>query len=92
MNRTLELRSVFSVDLDVFSRKITCVDRRAAATTGADVHFFAIGDHRAALREDVETLTTTPFLGPLQAVAGFLYDVGSGELQEVVRWQRPPAA
>jgi carbonic anhydrase len=59
--------------------------------TGADVHFFAIGDHRAALREDVATLTTTPFLGPLQVVAGFLYDVGSGELQDVVRWQRQPA-
>jgi carbonic anhydrase len=65
-------------------------DGELRGRTGADLHFFVIGDHRAALREDVETLSTTPFLGPLQVVAGFLYDVGSGELQDVVRWERPP--
>src|SRR5438874_2989535 len=56
--------------------------------TGADLGFFPIDDHAAALREDIETLTSTPFLAPLQVIAGLVYDVESGELDDVVRWER----
>jgi carbonic anhydrase len=58
------------------------------AVTGADVNFLAIGDHQAALRHDVELLSTTPFLTPLVEIAGILYDVDTGSVTEVVRWQR----
>lgn len=56
--------------------------------TGADLGFFPIDDHAKALREDIETLAATPFLGPLQVIAGFIYDVESGVIDDPVRWQR----
>jgi hypothetical protein len=57
--------------------------------TGADLGFFPIDDHAAALQEDIELLTTQPYLGPLNVIAGFVYDVESGEIDDVVRWNRP---
>jgi carbonic anhydrase len=57
--------------------------------TGADLGFFPIDDHAAALREDVDILTSTPYLGPITTIAGFVYDVETGGIDEVVRWERP---
>jgi carbonic anhydrase len=57
--------------------------------TGANLGFYPIDDHVAALREDIETLASKTFLGPIKAVAGFVYDVDSGEIDDVVRWERP---
>jgi carbonic anhydrase len=42
----------------------------------------------AALKEDIDLLTTRPYLAPLEVIAGFVYDVESGELDDVVRWTR----
>ena len=56
--------------------------------TGADFEFLPIHDHYAALREDVDLLTEKPYLGPLTTIAGFIYDVESGELEDVLRWER----
>lgn len=56
--------------------------------TGADLGFFPIDDHAAALREDIDLLTSTSYLSPLQVIAGFVYDVESGEIDDVVHWQR----
>ncbi len=57
--------------------------------TGADFPFFPIDDHGAALREDIELLATKPYLERLVVIAGFVYDVESGEIDDVVRWERP---
>src|SRR4051794_11149194 len=56
--------------------------------TGADLGFFPIDDHAAALREDIELLTTKEYLRPLKLIAGFVYDVESGEIGDVARWER----
>jgi hypothetical protein len=48
-----------------------------------------IDDHAAALREDVALLAGTPYLSRLQLIAGLVYDVESGKLEDVVRWERP---
>jgi hypothetical protein len=40
------------------------------------------------LREDIEQLAETPYLTPVQTIAGFVYDVGTGEIDDVVRWER----
>jgi carbonic anhydrase len=66
-------------------------DEELSARTGAHLGFFPIDDHTAALREDIELLAETPFLGPVTVIAGFVYDVESGEIDDVVRWERPPA-
>jgi len=63
-------------------------DEQLRELTGADLAFLPIADHAAALREDIEVLATTPFLRPLQDVAGLVFDVGSGALEDVVRWRR----
>jgi carbonic anhydrase len=62
-------------------------DEELQARTGTDLGFFPIDDHRAALREDVELLARTPFLSPVRAIAGFVYDVQTGLLDDVVRWE-----
>jgi carbonic anhydrase len=64
-------------------------DAELRRLTGADLGFFPIDDHTAALEEDIEILTTRPYLEPLRVVAGMVYDVESGELDHVVRWRRP---
>jgi carbonic anhydrase len=64
-------------------------DEELRQLTGADLGFFPIDDHAAALREDIELLTTQPYLEPLKVIAGLVYDVQSGEIDDVVRWTRP---
>lgn len=58
------------------------------ARTGADIDFLPIDDHAAALRHDVEVLATTPYLLVLEALAGLLYDIGTGRIDDVVRVER----
>jgi carbonic anhydrase len=57
--------------------------------TGADLGFLPIDDHHAALREDVELLARTDYLGPIKVIAGFVYDVATGEIDDIVRWEAP---
>ena len=64
-------------------------DEELRGRTGADLGFFPIEDHAAALREDIELLGSTPYLEPLAMIAGFVYDVESGRIDDVVRWTRP---
>ncbi|HEX8804502.1 MAG TPA: carbonic anhydrase [Acidimicrobiales bacterium] len=64
-------------------------DEELQARTGARIAFLAIDDHARALRDDVEALVGTPFLGRVGAVAGLLYDVERHGVEEVVRWERP---
>ena len=41
------------------------------------------------LVESPNVLTSKPYLEPVKLVAGFVFDVESGELDDVVRWERP---
>ena len=94
--RSLALSShVLGVDTVVVMQHTKCglagvTDRELQDRTGTDLGFFPIDDHAAALREDIELLTTKPYLEPVKVVAGFVYDVESGELIDVVRWERRP--
>ncbi len=94
--RSLALSShVLGVDTVVVMQHTRCglagvTDEELRALTGADLGFFPIDDHRAALRADVQLLADTPFLSPVRAIAGLLYDVESGLLDDVVRWEAPP--
>ena len=63
-------------------------DEELRSLTGADLGFFPIDDHAGALKEDIDLLTGTPYLEPLKVIAGFVYDVQSGEIDDVVRWER----
>jgi carbonic anhydrase len=90
--RSLALSShVLGVDTVVVMQHTGCglagvTDEELRERTGADLGFFPIDDHAAALREDIELLAKTPFLANLQTIAGFVYDVETGEIDDVVRW------
>jgi carbonic anhydrase len=83
---------VLGVDTIVVMQHTRCglagvTDEELRTRTGADLGFLPIDDHRAALREDVERLAGTPFLAPVRTIAGVVYDVESGRLDDVVRWE-----
>ncbi|MFO1538760.1 MAG: beta-class carbonic anhydrase [Actinomycetota bacterium] len=63
-------------------------DAELQEITGADLGFLPIMDHAAALREDLDRILGTPVLDPVRVVAGFVYDVESGEISDVVRADR----
>ena len=93
--RSLALSShMLGVDTVVVMQHSRCglagvTDEELRQRTGADLGFFPIDDHAAALREDIELLSSTPYLERLNVIAGFVYDVESGEIDDVVRWERP---
>jgi len=93
--RSLALSShVLGVDTVVVMQHTKCglagvTDEELQELTGANLGFFAIDDQLAALREDVELLATKPYLHPIEVIAGFVYDVESGRIDDAVRWERP---
>ena len=56
--------------------------------TTADLEFLTIDDHTASLQHDVDQLSATPYLDRLRTIAGVLYDLESGRVDEIVHWQR----
>jgi carbonic anhydrase len=93
--RSLALSTgVLGVDTAVVMQHTKCglvgvSDAQLRELTGADLGFMPIDDHAAALREDVDRLARTPYLVQLRTIAGFVYDVESGGLEDVVHWERP---
>ena len=93
--RSLALSShVLGVDTVVVMQHTRCglagvTNDELEDATGADLEFHPIDDHAAALREDIALLASKPYLEPVKLVAGFVFDVESGELDDVVRWERP---
>lgn len=84
---------VLGVDTVVVMQHTKCglagvTDQELRTFTGADLGFFPIDDHAAALQEDIDLLTSTPYLAPLKVIAGFVFDVERGGLTDVVRWER----
>src|ERR1700684_1102358 len=84
--RSLALSShVLGVDTVVVMQHTECglagrTDEELRELTGADLGFFPIDDHAAALREDIDILTSKSYLELLKLIAGFVYDVESGEI------------
>jgi carbonic anhydrase len=93
--RSLALSTgVLGVDTAVVMQHTRCglagvTDAALRALTGADLGFLPIDDHSAALREDVALLARTPYLSRLGLIAGLIYDVDTGKLEDVVHTQRP---
>jgi carbonic anhydrase len=92
--RSLTLSShVLGVDTVVVMQHTKCglagvTNEELQEWTGADFGFFPIDDHAAALREDIALLTEKHYLRELKVIAGFVYDVESGNIAEILRWER----
>jgi carbonic anhydrase len=56
--------------------------------TGADVEFYAITDPESALRADVDRIAATPYLSAITTVTGHVYDIETGKVTDLVRWER----
>lgn len=56
--------------------------------TGTDLDFLVIDDHADSIRRDIETITTAPYLSLLKEIAGLVYDIESGEIRQIERWER----
>ena len=85
---------VLGVDTVVVMQHTGCglagvTDEELRRRTGADLGFFPIDDHTAALCEDVDLLSGKDYLQPVRVIAGVVYDTETGELADVVRWERP---
>jgi carbonic anhydrase len=85
--------SVLGVDAVVVMQHTKCglegvTDAELRERTGADLAFHAIADHESALKEDVTLLAEAPYLSALRVVAGFVYDVETGRVTDVCRWER----
>jgi carbonic anhydrase len=63
-------------------------ERALRRLTGAALDFRVIDDHESSLLDDLDLVTTASYLHPLQEAAALLYDVESGRVREVARWQR----
>jgi carbonic anhydrase len=93
--RSLALAShVLGVETVVVMQHTKCgltgvTDDQLRELTGADLGFLAIDDHAAALSEDIDVLVAKAYLSPLKLIAGFIYDVEGGQIDDVVRWERP---
>jgi len=92
--RSLALSShLFGVDTVVVMQHTKCglagvTDEQLQHQTGANLSFYPISDHAIALREDIRALSAAPYLEPLRTIAGFVYDVDNGEIEDLVRWER----
>ena len=92
--RSLALSShVLGVDTVVLMQHTKCglegvTDDELRERTGADLGFFPIDDHAKVLRSDVDVLATTPYLALITTIGGFIYDVETGEIENVVRCER----
>ncbi len=94
--RSLALSThVLGVDTVVVMQHTQCglagvTDDELKERTGADLGFYPIDDHAAALREDIATLADTPYLTKLKTIGGFVYDVETGLIDDFIRWKKPP--
>jgi carbonic anhydrase len=91
--RSLALSThVLGVDTVVLMQHTRCglsgvTDEELREVTGAvDVGFLPIDDHVEALRQDLDLLKRQPYLDTVKLVAGFVYDVDTGAIQDVHRW------
>src|SRR3954468_2832252 len=78
--RSLAVSShILGVDTVVVMQHTKCgmagvTDEELRSRTGADLGFYSIDDHSAALREDIKLLSTKPCLETLKVIAGFVFD------------------
>src|SRR5690606_36558853 len=92
--RSLALSThVLGVDTVALTQHTRCglsevTDEEPRAVTGRELGFLPIDDHRRALQEDVELLARTAYLDRIAVVAGLVYDVETGRIDDVVRWRR----
>lgn len=89
--RSLALSShAFGVDTVVVMQHTRCgladaTNAELQALTGSDLNFLSIDDHHTTLRRDISAIADTTYLAAIRVVAGLIYDVDTGLVEEVTR-------
>ncbi|HXW36060.1 MAG TPA: carbonic anhydrase [Acidimicrobiales bacterium] len=92
--RSLTLSShLLGVEVVVIVQHTKCglagvTDEELRDLTGAEIAFYPIHDHASTLGEDIERLAVNSSLAPIKTIGGFVYDVETGRVEELVRWAR----
>lgn len=79
---------VLGVDTVVVMQHTKCglegvLDEQLRELTGMNLDFFSIDDHAATIRKDLELLLDQPFAVDIRALAGFVFDVQTGLVEQV---------
>lgn len=75
---------VHHTDCGAAKIELDALRRRVVERTGndpVDIDFQLIADQGQSIVDDVDRLRTSPYLPPGTALGGFLYDVGTGQLE-----------
>jgi len=83
---TREFAVIHHTDCGMLTFSNDDLREKLAAETGADasrIDFLPFGDLEQSVRDDVATITASPFIDADIPVSGFVYDVASGRLSPV---------
>lgn len=92
--RSLALSThALGVDTVVLMQHTACgltgvTDEQLQELTGTDLEFLPIDDHARSITEDLDSLFDTPYLEGIHLLAGLVYDVVTGKVDEIARRSR----
>ena len=84
---TTEVLVIHHTDCGMLTFSNQDLHKKLVEETGADasgIDFLPFDDLPQSVRDDVATITSSPFLDPDGKVTGFIYDVATGRLEQVV--------
>jgi carbonic anhydrase len=84
---TTEVLVIHHTDCGMLTFTNQDLQKKLVEETGADashIDFLPFGDLAQSVRDDVGTITSSPFINPDAKVTGYIYDVATGRLEQVV--------
>ena len=84
---TTEVLVIHHTDCGMLTFTNQDLHKKLVEETGADasgIDFLPFSDLAQSVRDDVEAITSNPFINPDAKVTGYIYDVATGRLEQVV--------
>ena len=84
---TREIVLIHHTDCGMLTFTNQDLHKKLVEETGADashIDFLPFSDLAQSVRDDVQTITSSPFINPDAKVTGYIYDVATGRLEQVV--------
>lgn len=85
---TTEVLVIHHTDCGMVTFSNQDLQKRLIEETGTDasgIDFLPFSDLAQSVRDDVQTIKASPFINPGTRVTGYIYDVATGKLEEVVQ-------
>jgi carbonic anhydrase len=84
---TTEVLVIHHTDCGMLTFTNEVLHKKLIDETGADasdIDFLPFDDLSQSVRDDVEAITSSPFINPDAKVTGYVYDVATGRLEQIV--------